>query len=120
MGKLHQCLNMLARTLKIMVLALLVTGAAALTGLHARGYRLLSVQTGSMMPAFRPDDALVVAPAAVHQLSPGQVISYRSPHDPAVIISHRLTSLKNGNLITQGDAIGYPDPAVAPRLLVGH
>jgi signal peptidase I len=116
----YKCLNLLARLCQIIALAVLLAGVAVLIGLHAKGYELLSVQTASMTPVFRPGDALIVAPATIRRPRPGQVISYQSPRDSRVIISHRLIGYKNGRMITAGDALSDPDPPVPPRLLVGR
>lgn len=107
--------------LATMLLALLV-GAGGLLDLHAHGGRLLSIQTASMRPTFRPGDALAVMPTTVSQLKLGQIISYQSPRDPRVIISHRLTATNHqtGQLTTAGDALRTPDPSFPPSQLVGQ
>jgi signal peptidase len=109
------------RGLTATMLILLLAGAAGLVILRARGELALSVQTASMVPTFRPGDALIVAPFSASQLRVGQVISYRSPHDPRVIISHRLISRGSaGQLTTAGDALHSHDPSFAPNRVVGR
>jgi signal peptidase I len=103
------------------MLSLLVTAAAGLVLLHSRGDRLLGVRSGSMEPAFRAGDALVVAPVKPADLKPGDIIAYQSPANPRVTISHRLLAIDrpHGQLITAGDALAAADPAFDQRLLAG-
>ena len=104
----------------LLVLALLA--AVELAAFHAHGQRLLSVQSPSMRPTFQPGDALIVTPVKSHQLRVGQVISYRSPRDPRLVISHRLVKVDRptGWLTTQGDALRTADQPFPPNLVVGR
>jgi signal peptidase len=90
--------------------------------LRAHGQRLLSVQTGSMMPVFRPGDALIVESVTAPQLRPGEIISYQSPLDPRLIISHRLIKIdrRTGWLTTRGDALQTTDQPFPPGRVVGR
>jgi signal peptidase I len=90
--------------------------------MRLQGYRLLSVQTASMLPAIRPGDAVLVRRTKANQLQPGQVISYTSPRNHAVVISHRLVAIdqRTGWLTTQGDALHTLDPSFPPDLVVGQ
>jgi signal peptidase I len=83
---------------------------------------VLSIQTGSMMPTLRPGDAVVVSRASTAGLRCGDIISYHSPTNPGITITHRLQRVEpaNGWLITKGDAASQPDSAFPPRLLVGR
>lgn len=103
-------------------MALTVAGAISLATVHWRGCKLMSVQTASMLPAIRPGDALVVAPVSVGQLGLGDIISYQSPRNPSVIISHRLVAIdkRTGWITTAGDALPVPDPKFPSRLVVGR
>jgi signal peptidase len=111
-----------ARGLSATALILLLAGAVGLMALNARGARLLSVQTASMMPTFRPGDALVVKPLRSGHFHSGDIVSYRDPRHPAAIISHRLLGInrQTGWLTTQGDALHSPDPAFPPNQVVGR
>jgi signal peptidase I len=82
--------------------------------------RLLSVQTNSMRPTFRAGDALLVGPR--QPLLPGSVISYHSPADQRMIISHRIvvTDTVRHQLTTAGDALGTLDQPVADSQVVGR
>jgi signal peptidase I len=115
-------LSLAARCLLAVALGLLVAGGAGVAALHVRGARLLSVQTASMVPAFRPGDALVVAPVSARYLRLGEIVSYRNPRNPNVTITHRLVAInkRTGWLTTAGDAYRSPDPSFPPGLLVGR
>jgi signal peptidase len=109
------------RLVLITMLTLPIAGAAGLIILHARGERLLSVQTASMVPTFHPGDAIVVQPVLPSSLRPGDIVSYRSPRDPKVVISHRLVEIdRTGQLITAGDALRSPDEPFSPLRVVGR
>lgn len=115
-------LDRLARWLLAAMAGLTVAALAGAILMSIHGYKLLSVQTDSMLPAIRPGDALVIAPAHHKQLlKPGDIISYHSPKNPKVIVTHRLISVdpKTGWLKTQGDKLQRPDPAFSPEFLSG-
>ncbi len=121
-----QSLSRPVRTLsKIFCSLLIVTVlgiAAALLNWHLHGQQVLSVQTASMVPTFRPGDAVIVDPTDASKLQPGQVISYQSPADPQVTITHRLMRVDQptGWLTTQGDALDTADSTFPPRLVLGQ
>jgi signal peptidase I len=70
-----------------------------------------------MVPTYRAGDALVVSPAS--DLRPGEIISYKEPKDPSVIVSHRLLS-DDDLLVTKGDNVAKPDVAFSESLVVGQ
>jgi hypothetical protein len=73
-----------------------------------------------MVPTFRPHDALVVV-KDLH-FRPGEIVSYRSPRNPNLVITHRLIKIdpRTGWLTTQGDAYQRPDPSFPPNLVQGR
>lgn len=109
------------RGLLAISLTLLVAGAAGLLSLRAHGTRLLSVQTASMAPIFRPGDALIVGPVEAQSLHVGDIVSYQSPRWPTVI-THRLIAIdqRTGWLTTAGDALHSPDQAFPPSQILGR
>jgi signal peptidase len=111
----------LARSLLTVTAVTLLTAAAGWSYLRLHGEYLLSVQSASMAPLFRPGDALLVKAATFNDLKAGEVISYQSPSDSRLIISHRLLKIDrhNGLLTMAGDALGSPDPPFDRRLLMG-
>jgi signal peptidase I len=73
-----------------------------------------------MKPVLQPGDlAVSVKPA---RLQPGDIVSYRSSTNPQEIVSHRL--IKNypsrGYVITKGDNLTQPDPAVPLSAVTGR
>lgn len=108
--------------LRAITLALLIVSAAGLAVLRIRGEQLLSIQTASMAPALRPGDAVVIRPASSKSLRPGDIVSYRNPRNPKMVVSHRLVKIdrRTGWLTTAGDALDSTDPAFPPRLVVGR
>jgi len=113
-------LDKLARSVLAAIIALTIVALAGAILMDLQGYKLLSVQTDSMLPAIRPGDALIIAPAH-YKVKPGDVVSYHSPKNPKVIITHRLISAdaKTRQLKTQGDKLQRPDPAFSSELLSG-
>jgi len=96
--------------------------AAGLVWLHLSGAKLLSVQTGSMVPTFKPGDALLIRQSPASQLKPGQIISYHNPRNPNLTITHRLISInpKTSWLTTAGDARRTADASFPPWLVTGR
>lgn len=86
--------------------------------------RLLSVQTGSMAPALRPGDAVAVRQVETADLKPGDVISFRSPADPGVVITHRIVRVGSADgiitIITKGDSNASADQPLKPSLVIGR
>jgi len=110
------------------VLAWLVGGAivaASLTGLalwRVQGDKLLSVQTGSMVPVLKRGDAVAIVKVDPKTLQAGEIVSYLSPVNSAVTVTHRVVrlDLKHGVVITKGDALAQPDPPVPLDLVLGR
>lgn len=109
------------RCLLLGYLCLLVLTTAAMAGYWKFQHgRLLSVQTDSMVPTYRPGDALLVRSIEMSRLHPGQIISYISPKDTQVVVSHRLIAVNGSVLTTQGDRLKRPDISFAPSLVIGQ
>ncbi|HSX15260.1 MAG TPA: signal peptidase I [Candidatus Saccharimonadales bacterium] len=114
------------RLLKAVWLWLQVAGGAvaivAVAWLAAQSVfhlHLLNVQTGSMRPAFRPGDALIMRRATATGIKVGDIVSYHSSRNPKELVTHRVVTLRNGSFQTQGDALRAPDPTVRSSLLAG-
>ncbi len=104
------------------MLTLLIVGTAGLVGLKIWGGQLLSVQTASMSPTIQPKDAVIVKPTPADELHVGDIISYHSPNQPKMVITHRVISIDRQarQLITAGDALHTKDPSFSEQLLVGR
>ena len=100
------------------LLCLLVAGLVGFGKLQ--GYELLSVQSDSMRPVINTGDA-VLADQSQRIPQPGDIVSYASPKDPTVILTHRVVSFdgQKGIFIAQGDNTSAPDPAAPVRNIVG-
>jgi signal peptidase len=98
--------------LKAAVATLLLTLVLALvagTAPTAIGFETFVVMSGSMEPALGVGDLAVVGPVKPEQLSLRDIISYRTPAQPNVIVTHRLVGVgvnEAGALMfaTKGDA----------------
>jgi len=85
-----------------------------------RHERLLSVQSSSMVPTFSPGDALIIRSLHGRQPAIGAVITYRAPHAPQVLVTHRFVARNGGKLITAGDALGTQDQPFQYSQVVGQ
>jgi len=96
--------------------------ACAALILHSQGYQVLSVQTNSMVPTFSKGDALIVRRANSAELNVGDIISYHSPADPRVVVSHRLASVNyaTGKLVTKGDNLDMRDISFPSNQVIGQ
>lgn len=91
------------------------------------GHKVLAVVSGSMEPAIRTGDIIVVKPVAdpLEEVNEGTVITYWAAGREDVLITHRVkkTVLVDGHpmgYVTQGDANEVPDRAlIAPDQVVG-
>ncbi len=114
--------SMVRKILLVIIISELCVAALSGLVLWYQGGSVLSVQTGSMVPAMRPGDGVVITKAPIYDLHIGDVISYRSPADNRVIVSHRIVSinLKQGSIITKGDHLAATDLPVGTGTIVGR
>lgn len=115
------------RLVRSALLILLASGSLVLAmggGLMWRtGHRILSVQSGSMVPVFWPGEAVVTSPVPQpRSLRPGDVVSYRSPANANVIVSHRVIGVDaaHGVLMTRGDHVDRADLPVPYSAVIGR
>lgn len=81
------------------------------------GLLRLKVKGGSMFPTLLPGDSILVKPARLEELRPGDVILLRTNNG---LLLHRFRGLSaDGKLLTQGDAIPTSDPPWPPEALMG-
>ena len=89
----------------------------------AGGSKLMSVQSGSMVPAIKKGDLVSVQRIPTRELRVGDVITYASAEDPTVTVTHRIVALTGdmtGRVVTQGDANEVADQAVYPAQIIGR
>ena len=74
-----------------------------------QGYRVWVVHTGSMIPTFRPGEAIVDQP--VHGWPQrGEIITFRYASGPDQVVTHRVYRESGGTIRTKGDANPTEDP----------
>lgn len=76
--------------------------AAAATLPTVFGFQGFAVLSGSMEPTIGTGDVVVVRKIAPLDARPGDVVTFRSPDNPAKIITHRVTLMK-----ATGDTVGF-------------
>jgi len=110
-----------------LVLIMLLAGVIAIVAApHVLGWRYGVLRSGSMSPAMPAGAAIVVAPAAAGSVHAGDVITFRSATNRALLTTHRVfavTEDADGNLAfqTKGDANAQPDAGlVTADRLVGR
>jgi signal peptidase I len=99
-----------------LVAALAVIGTT--TALRTHGVQVATVLSGSMTPAFRAGDAVIIQPApAPEDLRVGQVITYHAPGEER-LTTHRIHAIidrPEGRFVqTKGDANPAPDANFTP------
>lgn len=105
-------------------LYLVLVAAILVFAIPATGWRALSVQTGSMVPAIRPGALVFVHSVPSTTLAVGDVITYTSKDKPGETITHRVTKInrQNGgiyNITVKGDANQSADAPIVPQQIVG-
>jgi len=110
-----------AVALLTLVVAMLAGAAPTLVG-----YESFVVLSGSMAPALRVGDLAVVAPVGPELLRVGDIITYRTPLRPNVVVTHRLVGIGRndaGRLTfeTRGDANDSVDEVeIDGQAVLGH
>jgi signal peptidase I len=115
-----------ARLATAAVLVVLVGALLAGTVPSLVGYESFVVLSGSMEPNLHVGDLAVVGPVRQDQLEVGDVISYRTPQRPDVVVTHRLIGIGEDErgrpaLQTKGDANDSADQVmVEPGAVLGR
>lgn len=90
---------------ELLFLAGLRRGRVDLSGLPC----LLEVSTGSMTPAIRVGDCVLLDTTPYQEVQPGDIITYESLGS---LVTHRVVEVTPQGLVTKGDANPVNDPAV--------
>ena len=81
-------------------------------------FQAFYVRTGSMSPVIPVGSLVVATRAAAAELKPGDVIVFRRPDRPQMMVVHRIAAIEQTAsgpvFITRGDANGSPDAWVVP------
>src|SRR5436190_11934021 len=107
---------------KIFLIFLAVGSLATIYMWHEDGLRFYSVQADSMIPALRVGNLVIDEKAQFSSLKPGDVVSFVSPVDQRVIITHRIVKTDSQKLLitTRGDNIVSPDTPVVYSEVIGR
>ena len=96
---------------------LLAAAAGAAVAATLTGVRVVVVASGSMEPALRTGDALIVRPTGSAGVAPTDIVVYRNGNGHRWVI-HRVVEIRvvNGQryLVTKGDANNTTDPDLTP------
>lgn len=102
---------------------LLIAGSLIIItgGLFGRPLLLAAVPTGSMVPALKPGDLIVVLPTwTMGAPGLGDVVVFKTPKDPTWIVHRIIDGNSAEGFITQGDANLVSDPnRVEPEDIAG-
>lgn len=112
--------RMLSRLLFFAVITLIVFAIAANFVIIAQALfsPLNVVEGGSMKPAIKDDDAVVIISTDPNRLKVGDVIAFEDPESSGDTIIHRIVGMKGKGsemiIETKGDANISPDPYATP------
>ena len=80
-------------------------------------YPLATITSGSMWPALKTNDLILMRGMSGREAEIGQIIIYKNSKGFTI---HRLIRKENGKLITKGDANSVEDPAIKPEDVIGR
>ncbi len=107
------------------VIGCLLFGATLLViSWQGKGYKALSVQTGSMRPGLEPGDLVLTRYVPISDLKKGDIVTYLAKPGSAATLTHRVVEVKataagQRSLITKGDANAAADPPVYSNQIIG-
>jgi len=103
------------------VLLVIVVVCAVFTFLAPHfGWRVDAVLSGSMEPALKVGSIEVTKPVSTNDIQAGNIITFRSPGNPQLIVSHRVVAITSEGFVTKGDANRDNDePVVPPQNVLG-
>jgi signal peptidase len=104
----------------VLMIALASIGMVAA---HMRGDKLLSVQTGSMVPVLPKGTLVGITHVPTDKLRLGDIVTYMSPANPKITITHRIVELPNRannyHFLTKGDANAVHDAPIPAAAILG-
>lgn len=108
-----------SRTADVLLAVALIAGLAYAGLIHVGGYRAEAVLSGSMQPTLGVGTLVLVRPVASSQVRPGEIITFSSPEDHGMLITHRVVAVERTRggarvLRTKGDANRVRDPWTIP------
>jgi len=86
---------------------------------HFLGWRFDGVFTGSMEPTFNVGGVVVIRPVDPLAVEEGDIITYKAPIEPDLIVTHRVVEVINDGgspgFRTKGDANDRADDFIIPQ-----
>jgi signal peptidase len=77
---------------------------------RALGWEPTLIDGGSMTPALRRGDVILLREAGADSIALGSVITFSDPADPDRLVTHRVVGIEpDGRLVTRGDANNVSD-----------
>lgn len=78
------------------------------------GWRVDAVLSGSMEPTLKVGSVEITKPFDPNNIQVGDIITFRSPRNPQLVVSHRVVAITDQGFITKGDANRDNDQLVVP------
>ncbi len=78
------------------------------------GYSIFAVKTGSMAPAIKQNDVIIVKSQDYYEVD--DIITFKEGKD---YITHRVISVRGHDIITQGDANNAKDSSITDDVVIG-
>ncbi len=105
--------------LKFFMIMALMCFVAVVAWAWGSGYRVYSISTTSMEPAYHKGDAVLVRPRK-RAVLPGDVITFRlSASSP--VMTERVVSVDGEHIVTKGDnETAAAQTQVTPAMVIGH
>ncbi len=117
-------IRFIKRSFAALALTFLVGVSALAIITRIQGGHLLSVQSGSMVPALNKGDLVSVTRVPADKLQPGDIVTFINPRDKNSTVTHRIVQvLGSGNevkkFVTKGDANQSNDTALDATQIIG-
>lgn len=79
------------------------------------GYAVLEVVSGSMEPAIKPGDMIIIN-TKDNSYKKGDIVTFR---DESNFVTHRIVSINDEEIVTKGDSNNAEDKAITKKNVVG-
>jgi signal peptidase I len=73
------------------------------------GWTPVVITSGSMSPAIKPGDVVMMGEPPDMTLKPGAVVAFEGPTETDSLVTHRIHAVEAGSYVTKGDANALPD-----------
>lgn len=98
--------------------------AQSMSGKGIAGYRVFTIKTGSMEPAYKVNDVILVKETKPEDLRVGDVVTYVADNTGKMTITHRIISIEDqadgtAKIVTMGDANEYQDQSITSDKVLG-